>query len=506
MEDHLGRSTPRGCVTEFLKAAGHDDYAHAARYLDTGATPAEAQELARQLKVVLDLGLSGSVEKLPRTAEGDLQGELPPTRQRVGLIKTKTGTFDVVLDRVQRGTEPPIWLFSAATLQDVPRAFRELQPEDFTTHVPTPLSQIRFLSLPLWRWFAIFLEILISLVFAFFLTRALIHLLRPLVRRITGEHDDRLLASLRIPVGVIIFAVTTRIFGLLGVSLLARQIWREVAVMLGIIGTAWLVIRFSDILSVLRARQLLLRQASDKMALLAFTRRLFKTFVVLIAIILLLRGAGVNVTAMLAGLGIGGIAVALAAQKTLENFFGGIGIIMREVVRVGDFCKIADQTGTIEDVGFASTRVRTLDRTVVSVSNAQVAQTSIENYTMRDKFWLHHIFGLRYDTSAEQMRHILTEISKMLSTHPKLESDSARIRFVEFGRSSLDVEVFAYVLESDYVLFLNAQEDVLLRVMDIITASGTGLAVPVQLNYNADQLVGLAEPPSSNDRQYHARA
>jgi MscS family membrane protein len=125
-EDQLGRGTPRGCVAGFLKAAGRDDYARAAQYLDTGATPVEAQELARQLKVVLDLGLSVDVDKLPRTPEGDLQDGFPPTRQKVGFVKTKTASLDVVLDRVQRGTESPLWLFSAVTLQGVPNAFGEL--------------------------------------------------------------------------------------------------------------------------------------------------------------------------------------------------------------------------------------------------------------------------------------------------------------------------------------------------------------------------------------------
>jgi MscS family membrane protein len=280
------------------------------------------------------------------------------------------------------------------------------------------------------------------------------------------------------------------------VSLLARELWSDAAGILAVVGMAWLAIRFSDIVSASGARRLLLRRTSDKMALLAFARRFFKVTVFIVAVILLLRTVGVNVSAVLAGLGIGGIAVALAAQKTLENVFGGIAIIMRDVVRVGDFCKIAGQLGTIEDVGFASTRVRTLDRTVLSVSNAQVSQTSIENYTMREKIWLHHIFGLRYDTSVEEMRQVLAEVSKMLRAHPKLESESARIRLIEFGHSSLDVEVFAYVLETDYGLFLNAQEDVLLQIMSIVAASGTHLALPSQMNYlGRDQRRGAALPP-----------
>ena len=144
-----------------------------------------------------------------------------------------------------------------------------------------------------------------------------------------------------------------------------------------------------------------------KLAIVALARRLFKILVILVIAIILLRDAGVNVTAMLAGLGVGGVALALAAQKTLENLFGGISLIMREAIRVGDFCKVADQTGTVEDIGLGSTRLRTLDRTLVSVPNAQVSQMNLENISLRDKFWLHHTLELRRDTSPDQMRYVL---------------------------------------------------------------------------------------------------
>lgn len=487
--DPLGRDSPRGCATGFLKAAEREDYALAGQYLNTQGIPARSQELAQKLKVVLDRGFSGNFADLPRTAAGDLQGGLPATRQSAGVAKTNSGTLDIVLERVQRGTVSPIWLFSAKTLEGVPRAFADVQTVDFSRHFPRFLMRVRFLSLPLWRWLAILLGLGSAFVGAFVLTRVLMPPLRFVVRRVTGERDDRRLTSLRTPLVVLLIGAAVHFLGLLWISLLARQVWSEFAKIFFVVGTAWFVIRFSDILAALSSRRLLLRNASDKRALLALIHRLFKIFAILITVMLLLRGAGVNVTAMLAGLGIGGVAIALAAQKTLENFFGGIAIIMREVLRVGDVCKIADHFGVIEDVGFGSTRIRTLDRTVVSVSNAQVSQTSIENYTMRDRFWFHHIFGLRYDTSAGQMRDVLAAIGNMLRTHSKVEADTARIRLIEFGNSSLRVEVFAYILENDYVRFLNAQEDLLLQIMDIVTASGTRLALPSQITYlDRDQL------------------
>jgi MscS family membrane protein len=206
-----------------------------------------------------------------------------------------------------------------------------------------------------------------------------------------------------------------------------------------------------------------------------------------VAVLALLYRAGVDLSAILTGLGIGGLGVALAAQKTLENLFGGIMIITDEPLRVGDFCRIADQTGTVEDIGLRSTRIRTLSRTVVAVPNGQLATMSVENFSLRDKLWLRHTIGVRRQTSPDQMRHLLASVRAMLFAHPKIEREDARIRFVGFGGSSLDLEVFAYVSTADFPNFLAVQEDVLLRIMDLVAASGTSVALPSQTTYIAKE-------------------
>jgi len=214
-------------------------------------------------------------------------------------------------------------------------------------------------------------------------------------------------------------------------------------------------------------------------------RKLCKIMAVTVGALFIFSIAGINIAAVLTGLGIGGIAIAFAAQKTLENLFGGIMIISDRPVRVGDFCRAGDYSGTVENIGLRSTRIRTLERTVVSVPNGQLAVVSLENYAMRDKIWFHHILRLRYETTAEQLRYILAQIRKMLYQHPKIETPTARIRFVGFGSSSFDLDVFAYVLETVYSIFLEIQEDLLLRILEIVEASGTRLAIPSQTTYAA---------------------
>lgn len=485
--DPLGRDTPRGCVLGFLEATQRGDYSQAAEYLDTREPPSQAQELARELQTVMNRGLSGNLDALSRRPEGDLKDGVGINRDQAGYVETSYGRLNIVLNRIQRGSGPPIWLFSSETLRQVPAAFEAVNASGFERFtqksLPRSFREIKFLSLPLWRWLGIVLSVSIALLLASLLTRALIPLLRSPVRKFTGQTDDRYLLSLRWPMRLVLLAIAIRILAAVALSVLARTFWTDVSHVLGIAGFAWLLIQFSNVVADLRSRQLVRRQTMSQIAVLTLAHRLFKILIVFLAFVLLLHGAGVNVSAMLAGLGIGGIALALAAQKTLEDLFGGIAIITRRAARVGDFCQLADKVGTIEDIGLGSTRVRTLDRTIVTIPNGKVSQMSLENYSMREKIWFHHIFGLPYDTSPEQVRAVLRQVTDMLRTDRWVERESARIRLIAFGPSSLNFEIFAYIKVIDYTAFVEIQEDLLLRIMDIVAANGTSIALPAQTTY-----------------------
>jgi len=216
--------------------------------------------------------------------------------------------------------------------------------------------------------------------------------------------------------------------------------------------------------------------------------RLLKITILLLALAAVLSSWGYNTTTIVAGLGIGGIAFALAAQKTIENFFGGVAVITDRPVVVGDFCKFGSQVGTIEDVGLRSTRIRTLDRTVVTVPNAEFSSMTLENYSRRDKMWFHITLNLRRDTLPDQVRNLLRAIGRRLAEHNRVEVGSLPVRFIGVGTYSLDVEVFAYVLTDNFDEFLRIQQELLLQLLDEVQAAGTALAVPTQayLSLEAD--------------------
>ncbi len=343
--------------------------------------------------------------------------------------------------------------------------------------------QTKLFSIPLYRWIAFVLALVIAIAIGSMVTRALSPLLRRALRRLTGEEDERGLASIKAPIRVVLISVVIFLFSNLSATLYMRQFWRNAGGTVALVGTAWLAIKLIGILSALHARHLVMRQMQGKIAMWALLGRLLKAAVVVMAGLLLLHSAGANLTAVLTGLGVGGIAVALGAQKTLENLFGGMMIISDEPIRVGDFCRIGDQLGTVEDIGIRSTRIRTPSRTVVAIPNGQLAVMNIENYSMRDKFWFRHMIGLRYETSADQLRYVLGEVRTMLRGHSKVDPDDARIRFVGLSSSSLDLEIFAYIKAAGVPEFLAVQEDLLFRIMDIIAKSGTSIAFPSQTTY-----------------------
>jgi MscS family membrane protein len=376
-------------------------------------------------------------------------------------------------------------LFSADTVQEIPRLYDEVRPLWIEQYLPERLRTIRWLSIPLYRWIAVPLFIPLFFALAAVASRVLAVALRPLFRRLTREQDDRELASVG-PLRLQVLALLFYGASFIGLSLAARRFWHGVANTLTVIALCWLSLRLMDVVAGLTLQRLHRVHRSQATAMVRLINRLAKATAVIIAGLLLLYFSGIDLTAVLAGLGVGGLAIGFGAQKTIENLFGGIMLISDKPVNVGDVCRAGDFFGTVEDIGLRSTRIRTLARTVVSIPNGQLANMSLENFAVRDRIRFHHTVGLGVQTSADQLRLVLTGIRRLLGDHPKVDAKSARTRFIRFGGCSLDVDVFAYVLESDQPSFLAIQEELLLGIMDVIVTSGTSVALPWRPTYSAE--------------------
>ena len=316
------------------------------------------------------------------------------------------------------------------------------------------------------------------------LAAGLMRLSRRLVRKTESTFDDQLLKAgagpLTATVTVALFNATTLPLRL---SVPAQRVVGEVCQALIVVTITWLAMRIVDLGVGLIEDRFRERGETTAITVLPIGRRVVKVFLIILAVLSGLQNMGYNVTGLVAGLGVGGLAVALAAQKTFEDFFGAMSILVDQPIKRGEFGRFGDKVGTVEDIGLRSTRIRTSERTLVTIPNAEFASLQIENFTARDRIRFVTILGLRYETSADQLRHVLIRLRELLREHPYISPDPARVRFIGFGASSLDIEVFAYFTTVDWNEFMSLREELLLRIIDLVEASGTGFAFPSQTLY-----------------------
>lgn len=482
--------TPRNMMRAFLRAGRQGDWARAATYLDVPeGSPHRAPVLARRLQAVLDRTGWVDIDALSDSPQGDLEDGLPPNRERIGRIDASHGPVDLMLARVELPDGAAQWKITAATVARVPGLYQQFGPSPLGALLPPMFSEVRVLDVELWQWLGLLVLSSIAAALGWVLGRLITRSSRVLLQRagLDGSIVNVAAGPITLLLGALVFAVGSHALAL---ALAPQNAVDRATVLFGIIAVTWLVVRLTDLLAAVIERRFVARAQIVAVSVVPLGRRSVKAFVVLIAGIIVLQNLGLDVTGLLAGLGIGGLAIALAAQKTVENLFGGITLITDQPVRVGDFCRFGDQLGTVEEVGLRSTRVRTLDRTVVSIPNGQFSAMALENFARRDRIWLRTTLGFRYETTPDQLRYLLIELKRLLLAHPKIHPDPARVRFVGFGAYSIDVEIFAYVRTADINEFHAVREDVFLRIMDLVAASGTGFAFPSQTIYTRSD-VGL---------------
>jgi MscS family membrane protein len=221
-------------------------------------------------------------------------------------------------------------------------------------------------------------------------------------------------------------------------------------------------------------------QGTSAKSLVSLGRGLAKVGIASLGFIAALSELGYPVSGLLAGLGIGGLALALAAQKTVENLFGSLSLALDRPFDVGEFVKVDNFLGHVETVGLRSTRFRTLDRTLITIPNGRVADMTIENFTARDRLRLACTLSLMHGTKAAQVRQVLASIESLLRAQPKVWPEAITVRLKELAPTSVDIEVSASFLTSDWSEFLSIRQELLLQIMEAIEAAGASLAFPTR--------------------------
>lgn len=495
-KDPLERDSPQSSVVAFLEAAHAKDYPKAMRYLDLRNMPESERlsggaELARQLEIILDRDTRFDVGNLSRNPEGDQSDNLAPDRDRVDTFKVNGQTLELDLQRVNLHSGIAAWLFSSDSIQHIPLIAQMTDNSVIERHLPLPLVNWQFIDTPLWRWIGLALLAIALAAFSKWLSRLVLWLTRLVVSRIAPKWNlgilEPFLGPLRMLLSVSLFRAGMDWFG---PSALLRLYLGRLLALLFFWGVFWLCAVIIDLIVVRLRVSLASRHRAFSYSVLPLSGRVAKVIVLVFIVAAVLAAWGYNTTTLLAGLGIGGVALALASQKTIENLFGSVAVLSDRPVSVGEFCKFGSSMGTVEDIGLRSTRVRTLDRTLLTIPNGTFSTLAIENFDRKDKSLFHVTLNLRRDTTPDQMRKVLADTTAILKNNPKIEAGGLPVRFVGIGAYSLDVEIFVYIITLDGDEFMKLQQDLFLAMLDAVESAGTALAVPTQANilYPAEAL------------------
>jgi len=480
--DPLGRETPRGAVTGLIDALAERNYSRATSFFDLppgddNGPPERGAELARRLQAALDRG--GTL--LPFGALSNEQGgraddNLAADLERVGAFDSQED-LPILLSRGEGEEGVPIWRVSEQTIdalqQEVP-AGEELAPAD-----EGQLGEVA--GAPLADW-ALLLGIAAGSFLLFWLVSGgILAVMRAAVPDREKSAIYRVTHAALPPLSLFLAVVSFQLWaGSVEASIVARQTLLRYVGILAWVALAWFALRLVDALARVAIARMERQERRQAVSIVALMRRAAKVVLVAIAVVAILDTFGFDVTAGIAALGIGGIALALGAQKTVENLVGSVTVIADKPVQVGDFCRVGDVVGTVEDIGMRSTRVRTNERSLVTIPNGDFSSREIENYAKRDRFLFNPTIGVEYGISAAKLREGVEIIEQVLLEHDLVENDGARARFADFGPSSLDIELWSYITVSDFAESRLVRQQLLLTIFERLEAAGLSIAFPTQ--------------------------
>ncbi|WP_232493035.1 mechanosensitive ion channel family protein [Novosphingobium kaempferiae] len=466
--DPYGRETPRDAVSGLLSALAERDYALAAHYFDARSN---GEQLAKEMQAVLDAG--GSLlpfGALSDDAAGVLDDGLKPNEERVGNLADPDKT-PIVLTHGTTRSGARVWRISRETSA----AAHTLQPKTAPEADEGP--EIAGASLEDW----VRLLGIAALVFLGFqaVNAGILFAMGRMIADKENSRVYRLTQAAMPPLSLFFASVVFTIWaGSMPVSIVARQLLLRYVGVFAWVALAWFLFRMVDSVSGLLISRMVGQERRQAVSVVTLIRRAAKILLLFIAVVAVLDTFGIDVTTGVAALGIGGIALALGAQKTVENLVGSVTLIADKPVQVGDFCKVGTVTGTIEDIGIRSTRIRTLERTVVTIPNGDFSSRQIENYAQRDRFLFNPLIGVEYGIGSAKLLEAVELIEDILNGHDRIIKPGARARFKNFGASSLDIEVFSYIEAADFDESLVIRQDLLLLIFAGLEKAEIGIAFP----------------------------
>jgi MscS family membrane protein len=487
----VNRGTPRVALTGLLDACRAGRFDRAAHYLDLSQIPAadqvaRGQQLARRLLMVLLRSAWVDPETISDTPLGAPEIGLPEEEERFGVVKLSGGSVELKLRHRWEPDRGHVWTVAPDTVAQIDHLYERRGYGWLGDHAPVLLFAVSFAGVQLWQWLALAFGLVVGWVVSRVLGRVLLVIPRHIVNRTSTTWDDAVVEALDGPLGLALWAgLLLLLMPLIGLSPESRAVVHDVCRLLGLLGLGWFLVRLVDG-GIARLSTMPGTDNEVGLGFLPVLARFSKTIIVLLVGLAALDVVGVKVMGVVAGVGLGGIALAFAAQKTLENMFGTAAIAGDRPFQVGDFVAIGSDTGTVEDVGLRSTRLRTMARTLVTIPNGVVVAGRVENFTERDRILYNPTINLTYDTTAAQMRAILEDLRSALAGNSSVHPEGQRVRFRAFAASSLDVEILCYVATREWAEYLRVAEDLNFAVADIVERNGSSFAFPTRTVHLAE--------------------
>lgn len=478
--DEYSRDTPRGAMAGFLAAAIKHDYERATHYLDYRNIPPEAaqmgeQKLAEFLSLVINRTVWIDVQSLSKYPEGKNEERLPDYRDLVTELETSQGSVPILLQRVPNADRSArIWKISNATVSQIPFLVDEFGYSPVGEWLYKRLPNKAFLGIKLWQWVYYIGTFALCLGAAFIVTRILNVIAKKLKKDLSKE-ATRLITW---PLCLLLAVFFSRAFSSDANSTLASRAVFEGATLL-IIAWTWMVLHVVNVARYRLSKRFERQGNSQATFLLRPAGNVLKIIIVIVALLLWFENLGFDATTLLAGLGIGGLAVALAAQKTVENIIGALTLYISAPVKVGSFCRFGNNVGTIEEIGLRATRVRTVTRSVIHVANAKFVDMELENISQREMIAYTPELVLDRRTTKDQVAQFCERYSAMLKEHDELAAEPCRVRFSGFVPRGIKIETLSYVKTTNFDHYLEVTESINLEIVSLLAELNIELA-PVE--------------------------
>jgi MscS family membrane protein len=488
--DPLRRETPRSMISGLIASLAEHDYDRAAQYFDSPQNSTRqrvnAAAQARSFQALLDNG--GSLEPYAAVSNeltGRIDDDLPIEQERVGQITVQGKQVPVLLSRSEEEGQQ-IWKVSRETVSQIVAASQSAPAAKVA-------AEDRFVvgGAPLKDW-GMLVGLGVMLFGGLWIVAALlVALMRRLVADPAANGLFRFFEAALPPLslliaGFVFFHWAERI----PVAIVARQTLLRYTGIVSVIAFVWFGLRLVDALSRLAIARMQRHQRRQVVSVITLLRRTVKVLLLLFSGIGILDTFGIDVTTGIAALGIGGIALALGAQKTVENLVGSVTVIADRPAQVGDFIKVGDLVGTVEDVGIRSTRIRTLERTLVTIPNGDLSARQIENFAARDRFLFNPVIAVDYQVSSAKLREAIGIVYQVLAEHEKI-AEGFRARLGRIAERSFNIEVFSYIDVLDFEVNVVIREELLLTIYERLEAAGIGLAFQTQTMVFSQEQLGV---------------